>query len=112
MKNSTTPPFEIPTDMHKMTEQSLAQVRTATDAYIQFLQRAIPEDIMGGSELSHKVLDFADKDARDVASALVNTQGNGLYAEVKQTFLSDGRHGERRGAGPRRCHVLRPWHYD
>jgi hypothetical protein len=50
MKNNTTPPFEIPTDMHKMTEQSLAQVRRAIDAYIQFLQRAIPEDIMGGSE--------------------------------------------------------------
>jgi hypothetical protein len=60
MNNSTTPPFEIPTDMHKMTEQSLAQVRRAIDAYIQFLQRAIPEDIMGGSELSHKVLTYAE----------------------------------------------------
>jgi hypothetical protein len=46
--------------MHKMTEQSLAQVRRAIDAYIQFLQRAIPEDIMGGSELSHKVLTYAE----------------------------------------------------
>ena len=26
---TTTPQFEIPTDMRKMTEQSLAQVRTA-----------------------------------------------------------------------------------
>lgn len=60
MNNSTTPPFEISTDMHNMTEQSLAQVRRAIDAYIQFLQRAIPEDIMGGSELSHKVLTYAE----------------------------------------------------
>lgn len=60
MNNSATPPFEIPADMHKMTEQSLAQVRGAIDAYIQFLQRAIPEDIMGGSELSHKVLTYAE----------------------------------------------------
>ena len=60
MNNSTTPPFKIPTDMNKMTEQSLAQVRRAIDAYIQFLQRAIPEDIMGGSELSHKVLTYAE----------------------------------------------------
>ena len=60
MNNSTTPPFEIPTDMNKMTEQSLAQVRKAIDAYTQFLQRAIPEDIMGGSELSHKVLTYAE----------------------------------------------------
>ena len=61
MNNSTTPPFKIPTDMNKMTEQSLAQVRRAIDAYIQFLQRAIPEDIMGGSELSHKVLTYAER---------------------------------------------------
>jgi len=64
--NSTTPPFEIPTDMHKMTEQSIVQVRGAIGAYIQFLQRAIPEDITGGSELSHKVLNNAE---RNLASA-------------------------------------------
>ena len=28
-------------------------------------------------------LKFADRDAQDVASALVNTQEGGLYAEVK-----------------------------
>lgn len=60
MNNSATPPFEIPTDMYKMTEQCMVQVRGAIDAYIQFLQRAIPEDIMGGSELSHKVLTYAE----------------------------------------------------
>jgi WD40 repeat protein len=34
-------------------------------------------------------LKFADRDAQDLASALVNTQANGLYAEVKPIFLHD-----------------------
>jgi hypothetical protein len=34
-------------------------------------------------------LKFADRDAQDVANALVNTQGGGLYAEVKPMFLHD-----------------------
>ncbi len=34
-------------------------------------------------------LKFADRDAQDVASALVNTQAGGLYAEVKPIFLHD-----------------------
>ena len=39
---STTPQFEIPTDMRKMTEQTLQQVRTAINGYLQFFQRAVP----------------------------------------------------------------------
>jgi Caspase domain len=35
-------------------------------------------------------LKFAHRDAQDVASALVNTQEGGLYAEVKPMFLQDG----------------------
>jgi WD40 repeat protein len=35
-------------------------------------------------------LKFANRDAQDVASALVNTQDGGLYAEVKPMFLRDG----------------------
>jgi hypothetical protein len=34
-------------------------------------------------------LKFAHRDAQDVASALVNTQDGGLYAEVKPMFLRD-----------------------
>ena len=63
---STTPQFEIPTDMRKMTEQSLEQVRTAINSYLQFLRRAVPGDVMGGSELTNKILGNAE---RDVASA-------------------------------------------
>jgi hypothetical protein len=63
---STTPPFEIPTDMRKMTEQNLEQVRTAIHNYLQFLRRAVPGDVMGGSELTNKILGNAE---RNVASA-------------------------------------------
>ena len=48
---NTTPPFEIPTDVRKMTEKSVEQVKTAISGYLQLLQRAIPGDVMGGSEL-------------------------------------------------------------
>ena len=63
---STTPQFEIPTDMRKMTEQSMQQVRTAINGYLQFFQHAIPGNVMGGSQLSNKVLGYAE---RNVASA-------------------------------------------
>jgi uncharacterized caspase-like protein len=48
-----------------------------------------------GDKATHLRLEFADKDARDVASALVNTQGGvfnrlgSLYAEVLPMFLPD-----------------------
>jgi WD40 repeat protein len=49
---------------------------------------------IGVSEYGDKARDlrlkFAHRDAQDVASALVNTQDGGLYAEVKPQFLHDG----------------------
>jgi DNA-binding beta-propeller fold protein YncE len=49
---------------------------------------------MGVSDYGDKARDlrlkFAHRDAQDVASALVNTQDGGLYAEVKPMFLRDG----------------------
>jgi WD40 repeat protein len=42
-----------------------------------------------GDKAKNLALKFADQDARDVASALVNTQSGGLYAEVKPQFLPD-----------------------
>ena len=62
----TTPQFEIPTDMRKMTEQSLEQVRTTINGYLQFLRSAAPGNVMGGSELTNKILGNAE---RNVASA-------------------------------------------
>ena len=63
---STTPQFKIPTDMRKMTEQSLEQVRTAINGYLQFLRRTVPGNVMGGSELADKILGNTE---RNVASA-------------------------------------------
>jgi WD40 repeat protein len=42
-----------------------------------------------GDKAKNLALKFADQDARDVASALVNTQSGGLYAEVMPQFLPD-----------------------
>ena len=68
---STTPPFEIPTDMRKMAEQSMQQVRRAINSYLHFFQRGIPSIVMGKSELSNKVFGYAE---RNVASAFEFTQ--------------------------------------
>ena len=62
---STTPQFEI-SDMRKMTEQSMEQVRTAINGYLQFFQRGVPSNVMGSSELTNKILGYA---GRNVASA-------------------------------------------
>ena len=43
-----------------------------------------------GEKAAGLALKFAHKDAEDVASALLNTQGGGLYAEVLPIFLGDG----------------------
>jgi uncharacterized caspase-like protein len=43
-----------------------------------------------GDKARNVRLSFAARDAQDVASALLNTQGGGLYAEVKPMFLHDG----------------------
>src|SRR5262249_35584382 len=42
-----------------------------------------------GDKANDLRLKFAHRDAQDVASALVNTQDGGLYAEVKPMFLHD-----------------------
>jgi len=49
MTGSGTPKFEIPTDMRKMTEQSLEQGKTAINAYLQFFKQSAPENDIGGS---------------------------------------------------------------
>ena len=64
MTGGTTP--EFPADMRKMIEQSVEQVRTAVTRYLEFLQRVPPGDVTGGSELSNKVLNCAE---RNLASA-------------------------------------------
>jgi phasin family protein len=63
---TTAPQFEIPTDMRKMTEQSMQRVKAAINVYLQFFQRGVPSTVMGSSELSDKVFGYAE---RNVASA-------------------------------------------
>ena len=63
---TTAPQFEIPTDMRKMTEQSMQRVKAAINGYLQFFQRGVPSTVMGSSELSNKVFGYAE---RNVASA-------------------------------------------
>ena len=57
---STTPKAEIPTDMRKMTEQSMEQVRTAINGYLQLFQGGVPGNLLGGSGLTDKVLIHAE----------------------------------------------------
>jgi hypothetical protein len=57
--SGSTPQFEIPSNIRNVTEQSLEQVRAAIEGYLQFFQRAVPADVVGGSELSSKVLGYA-----------------------------------------------------
>jgi hypothetical protein len=75
MTGGTTP--EFPTDMRKMIEQSVEQVRTAVTRYLEFLQSVVPGDVTGGSELSNKVLSYAE---RNLASAF---EFAGKLAQVK-----------------------------
>ena len=76
MTGGTTP--EFPTDVRKMIEQSVEQVRMAVTNYLEFLQRVVPGDVTGGgSELSNKVLNYAE---RNLASAF---EFAGKLAQVK-----------------------------
>ena len=77
MTGGTTPQFEIPTDMRKMTEQSMEEVRTAINAYLDFFKRSVPEDILGGSALSDRILAYAEL---NLASAF---EFAGRLAQVK-----------------------------
>jgi hypothetical protein len=87
---STTPHFEIPTDMRKMAEQSLEQVRTAINGYLQFFQRAVPGDVIGGSELSNKILGYAERNvasAFEFAQRLVQVRDNQDLTRLQTDFI-------------------------
>ena len=87
---STTPPFEIPTDLRKMTEQSLDQARTAINSYFQFFQRGVPGNVMGGSELSNKILGYAERNvanAFEFAQKLVQVKDVQDLAKLQIEFI-------------------------
>ena len=87
---STTPPFEIPTDMRKVTSQSMEQARTAINGYLHFLQGHIPGNIMGSSELSNKVFGYAERNvasAFDFAQRLVQVRDVQSLAKLQMEFI-------------------------
>jgi hypothetical protein len=84
MTGSGTPKFEIPTDMRKMTEQSLEQVKTAINAYLKFFKSNVPESVMGSSALSDKILNYAE---RNVASAFEFAQRLAQVSNVQDIFM-------------------------
>ena len=103
---STTPQFEIPTDMRKMTEQSLEQVRTAINGYLHFLQRGIPSIVMGKSELSNKVFGYAERNvgsAFEFTQRLVQVRDVQGLAKLQMEFIPSANAGyDRAGQGPER----------
>jgi hypothetical protein len=63
---SNTLQLEIPTDIRRMAEQNLEQVKKAIDNYLQFTLRAVPGNVVGSSELINKIIGYAE---RNVANA-------------------------------------------
>ncbi len=87
---SNTPQFEIPTDMRKMTEQSMQQVKTAINGYLQFLQRGVPSNVMGSSDLSNKVFGYAERNvasAFEFAERLVQVRDLQSLAKLQTDFI-------------------------
>ena len=76
MTGSGTPKFE--------TEQSLEQVKTAINAYLQFFKQSVPENAIGGSALSDKSLGYAE---RNVASAFEFAQRLAQVKSVQDIFM-------------------------
>jgi hypothetical protein len=73
-----------------MTEQSMEQVKTAINGYLQFFQRAIPGNVMGGSELSNKVLNYAERNvatAFEFAQRLVQVRDVQSLARLQMEFI-------------------------
>ena len=90
MTGGTTPQFEIPTDMRKMIDQSVEQVRTGITNYLQFLQLAVPGNVMGGSELSNKILNYSERNlarAFEFAAKLAQVRDVQTLASLQMEFI-------------------------
>jgi phasin family protein len=87
---STTPQFEIPTNMRNMTEQSVQLTRTAIKSYLQFFQQAVPGNVLGSSELSSKVLGYAERNianAFDFAQRAVQVRDIQSLVKLQMEFI-------------------------
>jgi hypothetical protein len=90
MTGGTTPQLKIPTDMRKMIDQSVEQVRTAITNYLEFLQRAVPGNVMAGSGLSNKVLNYAERNiarAFEFAVKLAQVRDVQTLASLQVEFI-------------------------
>jgi hypothetical protein len=88
MTGGTTP--ELPTDMRKMIEQSVEQVRSAVTSYLEFLQRVPPGDVTGGSELSNKVVNHSERNlasAFEFAGKLAQVRDFQRLASLQMEFI-------------------------
>ena len=70
--------------MRKMTEQSLEQVKTEINAYLQFFKQDVPENVIGGSALSDKIRGYAE---RNIASAFEFAQRLAQVNNVQDIFM-------------------------
>ena len=90
MTAGTTPQFEIPTDMREITEQSMSQVKTAINAYLDFWKRSVPENVVGGSALSDKILASAEMNlasAFEFAGRLAQVRDVQELAKLQMDFI-------------------------
>jgi len=90
MTAGTTPQFEIPADMRKMSEQSMNQVKAAINAYLDFWKRSVPENVVGGSALSDKILANAEKNvasAFEFAGRLAQVRDVQEIAKLQMDFI-------------------------
>ena len=55
-----------PTDVRAMIEQSIDQLKTVIHGHLELLERGMPTPLIGGPELNHKVISYAEE---NVASA-------------------------------------------
>jgi hypothetical protein len=90
MTAGTTPQFEIPADMRKIAEQSMEQVRTAINAYLDFFKGSVPENVLGSSALSNKILGYAEGNlarAFEFAGRLAQVRDLQEVAKLQMDFI-------------------------
>jgi hypothetical protein len=90
MMSGSTPHFEVPSDIRNVTEQSLDQVKSAIEGYLQFFQKNGPGNVAGGSELSNKVLGYSVKNvarAFDFARKLLQVRDVDELTRLQMDFM-------------------------
>jgi len=82
--------LEIPTDVRRMAEQSLEQVKKAIDDYLQFTLRAVPGNVVGSSELINNIIGYAERNvanAFEFAQRLVQVRDAQSLISVQMEFV-------------------------